>query len=313
MPMIPCPPRRRRGFTLIELLVVIGIIAALIGLLVPAVQQVREAAQRVSCGNNLRQIVTAMHNCNGTHGRLPPGIGWFPRPEKAAKNARGTGFFHLLPFLEQDTLYQSSLSPVTGFYEAENNNVFSQPVPVLLCPSDPSAGPRGLVTAADGTILGAGSYAGNAQVFAHVSVDGVLMDPVGMARIDSTFFADGTSNTILVAEKYAHCTNATFAEGGSLWAYSQFGSFVEPLHPAFAVSWFPSYSIGPASKFQTRPRPFLGSNSVCDPVLASTAHAGGIKVGLADGGVRTVSPGVSDATWWAACTPAAGDLLGSDW
>jgi prepilin-type N-terminal cleavage/methylation domain-containing protein len=307
--MIPCPPRRRRGFTLIELLVVIGIIAALIGLLLPAVQKVREAAQRVSCANNLRQIVMAMHNCNGDHGRLPPGIGWFPGLERGPKGAYGTGFFHLLRYLEQDTLYDHSLSPVNDLYLAGNNDVFSWPVPVLLCPSDPSAGAKGLVTAADGTILGAGSYAGNAQVFAHVRGDGILMDPVGMARIPDSF-PDGTSNTILVAEKYAHCTNAAFPEGGSLWAYSQLGPFVQPLHPAFAVSWEPTYSIGPGSKFLVQPRPFL---RICDPTLASTAHAGGIQVGLADGSVRTVSPGVSGATWWAACTPAAGDLPGSDW
>jgi type II secretory pathway pseudopilin PulG len=309
MPMIPCPPLRRRGFTLIELLIIIGIIAALIGLLLPAVQQVREAAARAACANNLHQIVLAMQICNGEHGRLPPGIGWFPGPEPAPKNAYGTGFFHLLPYLEQDTLYNSALSPTTDFYEAGNNNVFRQPVKVLLCPSDPSAGARGLVTAADGTIIGAGSYAGNVQVFANVRDDGILDNPAGMARIPASF-PDGTSSTILLAEKYAHCTNASFPDGGSLWAYSQLGSFVEPLHPAFAVSWVPAYSIGPVSKFLVRPRPFLGN---CDPTLASTAHAGGIQVGLADGSVRTVSPGVSGATWWAACTPAACDQLGSDW
>jgi prepilin-type N-terminal cleavage/methylation domain-containing protein len=307
MPMIPYLPQRR-GFTLIELLVVIAIIAVLIGLLLSAVQRVREAAQRLACANNLHQIVLAAHHCNDTHGRLPPGIGWFPGPGPGPRAAYGTGLFHLLPFFEQDALYASSLSPANDLYLAQNNDVFRQPVKILLCPSDPSHGPEGLVTAADDTILGAGSYAGNAQVFAEVYPDGHFKFPAGAARIPASFI-DGMAYTVLFAEKYAHCTNAAFPEGGSLWAYSQLGAFVQPLHPAFAVSW-QDYSIGPGSKFLVRPRPFLGG---CDPTLASTAHAGGIQVGLADGSVRTVSPGVSGSTWWAACTPAAGDLLGSDW
>jgi prepilin-type N-terminal cleavage/methylation domain-containing protein len=297
------PSRGIRGFTLIELLVVIAIIAILLGLLLAAVQKVRESAARIQCSNNLKQLVLACHNCHDTIDRLPPGIGWFPHA--GLGGGKGNALFHLLPYLEQDNLYKKS--DVGGIYSAEASQVYDSRVKLFLCPSDPTV-KDGLVEDNDGKRYGASSYAGNVQAFATVKLNGELITPQGAARIPATF-QDGTSNTILFAEKYARCTSFAWPEGGSFWAYSVTGPLVKPLHPGFAISWTPlEYSIGPGSKFQLKPRP-----TDCDPTRTSTGHTGGMLVGLADGSVRFLSAGIRGDTWWAACTPAGGEVLGPDW
>ncbi len=321
----------RRGFTLIELLVVIAIIAVLIGLLLPAVQQVREAANRIQCSNNLKQIGLAAHHYHDQHQHLPPGIGYYPT---ATNGTFGTSWFHLLPYLEQGNLFRDSLGSVpfpapvgpTVVYYPGNNGVYSKPVNVFLCPSDPSVGP-GDVVSIDGYTFGALCYAGNALLAVR---DPLTSSPSDITQGKTRFAAitDGTSNTIHHAEKYARCSNPAlppaFRDGGGAWAYctAQLFPWLPPpmvlpgkaFQPGFAIPGLAARgapdAIGPESRFQVQPTPFLGN---CVPYKAATAHGSGMQTGLADGSVRTLAPSMSGATWWAAVTPSGGEVLGSDW
>jgi prepilin-type N-terminal cleavage/methylation domain-containing protein len=159
--MTHAPSLRHPGFTLIELLVVLAIIAVLIGLLLPAVQKVREAAARSHCTNNLKQIGLACHNANDTNGAMPPGIGWYPGSYPGSR-AYGVFYFHLLPFVEQDNLYKSSFAG--GFFSPRQNQVFAAPIKTFVCPADPSVGNNGTVTDNQNVTWGAGCYAANMQV-----------------------------------------------------------------------------------------------------------------------------------------------------
>jgi prepilin-type N-terminal cleavage/methylation domain-containing protein len=198
--------RRPAGFTLIELLVVIAIIGILIALLLPAVQKVREAAARTQCSNNIKQMALAAHNFHDATSVLPP---W----ASAAPGSYGSSHFLLLPYIEQDNLYK----------QANGNafNVRTAAVRVFTCPTDstvsnglfvgmavnyPFNGTAPNRISVNGTAYGAATYALNAQVLtAQMESGHPMRGTTTLVRIN-----DGTSNTVLVAERMAFCAGPEF-------------------------------------------------------------------------------------------------------
>jgi prepilin-type N-terminal cleavage/methylation domain-containing protein len=223
--------RRRNGFTLIELLVVIAIIAILIGLLLPAVQKVREAAARSKSSNNIKQISLAVHNFNDAYqGKLPQ------LTDVGTNGPTGLGmqsfFFNILPYVEQDNVYRLFNKASVSTYYAQTSGAAQTIIPTFLSPADSTASNgsvQSVTTPAGGTgYYATTSYAANGMVFGS--------NAGGLPRT----FVDGTSNTIMVAEKPQICTAAStgqptgYTAGQSvynLWGYGGWG----PNMPAFAA------------------------------------------------------------------------------
>jgi prepilin-type N-terminal cleavage/methylation domain-containing protein len=193
---------RRKGFTLIELLVVIAIMAILIGLLVPAVQRVREAANRTYCGNNLRQIGIALHNYEGANHCFPPSDTQSPLPQHSWTTA-------ILPYLEQDNVYK------IYHYDVDWNNPINYPaiqvqMKVFNCPSTPIS-PRVDITIAAEPACGDYAAVNAIKNFVAVNCFGLFPSPLKTdPRIAGVLtwnqptriaqITDGTSETIMIAE-----------------------------------------------------------------------------------------------------------------
>jgi prepilin-type N-terminal cleavage/methylation domain-containing protein len=328
----------RRAFTLIELLVVIAIIGVLIGLLLPAVQKIREAANRMSCTNNLKQIGLAAHDYENAFSKLPGA--WVDDRSSYPNRDDATFWFFLLPYIEQDNLFKQGTnanSTVAGFGFKDESpwyTVGSMQPKTYVCPSDPSdnsdtrtyrlyplIGPDGAKT--NWGNYATSNYAANVMVF----------DPNGPRSLVAAM-PDGTSNTVIIGHRYRWC------DASVIWGGTGQGTNTDwALTPRQAYNYWNMAVFGTGTyrarrgSAPTRPGPnyngivaanmdfVLGSlpftiapaPGYCNPQVTSSPHSGVMPVGLGDGSVRTVSMGVSVTTWLNACIPDDGNPLGSDW
>mgnify|MGYP002777999150 CR=1 FL=1 len=318
--------RSRLAFTLIELLVVIAIIAVLIGLLLPAVQKVREAAARMQSQNNLKQLGIAVHAAHDTQRVSPPMFGSFG----SASGVQASIFYHMLPYVEQENLHRQgpdlARSVALKVLHAPSdvsygNGVFNLPVaapawdstfPATLNPYPAWANPSV-------TTWGLSSYSANWQVFGDTGVSWMGV-------------TDGLSNTIIFNEKFAVSSRPAGnpRQGANLWGYG-----TPPITTDNYLSSLPANSLYvnaywarsgfvnvggpvPTSWAGTEPwrcrcmlRPEFGvPPTAAHPLKSQGFTTAGINIGLADGSVRFVSSGVSDPAWSAGETPSNGEILG---
>jgi prepilin-type N-terminal cleavage/methylation domain-containing protein/prepilin-type processing-associated H-X9-DG protein len=305
----------QRGFTLIELLVVIFIIAVLFGLLLPAVHKVREAADRIKCANNLKQIALAALNYEGVHGEFP--TGHRPPVMVGGVPTQGTNVWvELLPYFEQDNLYKlwdynDNRKNVAGGKKATQ----AQVIQILLCPSDPLDPVWELtrfhpdLTFPDWCFgfYGMTSYGGNAGTRSaptpRLSKDGVIFVSSSIRLADIT---DGCSNTLLFGERYHHDPEYERQRAPTLPPMAGWGRWGFVADPG--TSGHVSLSTPVPINYRVRP-----GGGVDDRNCAfGSGHPGGANFAFADGSVRFLRDSTPLSTLQALSTRAGEEVVSAD-
>ncbi|MCE9566300.1 MAG: DUF1559 domain-containing protein [Planctomycetes bacterium] len=319
IPLLAC-----HGFTLIELLVVIAIIAILIGLLLPAVQKVREAAARMKCSNNLKQVAIGMHNYHSSYGQFPPGTlyagGQFPGYVFSANNNEMSWVTFLLPYLEQQALFakvdynrnMGEPSPANGAFD--NSLVAKTALPTMVCPSDL---PETSMVYGSWT---RGNYVANYGIGPYVSVhtnptaaNSVPggQGPIGVnGKLPIEQITDGSSNTALLSELIRSSGNdfrgMMHYPEGPLYMHNYTPNDLTPDLTRTGCTTIP---VAPCT---------AAHNAWNDRNIILTArsrHVGGVNMALCDGSVRFVTNSVPSATWKALGTISAiaGEVIPSNY
>jgi prepilin-type N-terminal cleavage/methylation domain-containing protein/prepilin-type processing-associated H-X9-DG protein len=319
---------RIRGFTLIEVLVVIAIVAVLMALLLPAVQSAREAARRSQCVNNLKQVGLALHNYHDAHSVLPPG-------KKGC--CWGTWLVYTLPYLEQQSLYNSwnsfginadgapsSYDLDLRYFGVANQTVTSTWLSVYLCPTDRTNAPLTATTNGKMYACTSQNYAvnfGNTLVvqtdFQDITFGGAPFVDIGSpdgdhnqpghSTVGFPSFQDGLSNTVVAGE-------VIVGQGQDLRGFSWWGdaaTFEAFLTPN---SSFPDALFSPYYCINVAPNPpCIGATTALpDNYAARSRHVGGVNVAMGDGSVRFVRNAISVQTWRAMSTTRGGEVVSAD-
>jgi prepilin-type N-terminal cleavage/methylation domain-containing protein len=279
----------RRGFTLIELLVVIAIIAVLIGLLLPAVQQAREAARRAQCRNNLMQLILAVYNYEQAHEVLPPGVVNYDGPIKTEPNGYHFSWLaQLLPYMDHNIVYKH-IDFHVGVYDPANSTARSVVINSFICPSESSSGKMDAV--------GPTNYAA-----CHNDVETpIAADNNGVfflnSRIRSERIEDGASNTIFLGEKSIELGHLGWASGTA----STLRNMGEPIN-SNNLRLLRSTRVGDG---------LLNVNPLSVGGFGS-AHVGGCYFALGDGSVRFISENGTLSVLQKLANRSDGSIIGGD-